>query len=168
MRYANELQNATTCNSRLYADDACLVVNNSSKPLFEQTCNSEMHHLKRWCDANKLQINPKKSVIIYIPTKLIETPVYLKVLYRLNDLQLTFRSKFIQVLGVIADRKKKTSITYSNDKKQTCQSCGYFQQSSFYISFLDFTFPLFYPDPTSSSHGTALQGCTEYLTKLRL
>ena len=65
--YVNDLQNGTTCKARFYADNTCLVVNNSSKPLLEQTCDSEMPLLKRWCDANKLQINPKKSVIIYIP-----------------------------------------------------------------------------------------------------
>ena len=98
----NDLQNATTSKPRLFADDTCIVVSNSSKSLLEQTCNSEMQHLKKWCDANELQINPNKSVIICIPPKLHESFVHLKVNY--NDLQLTCvnSSKY---LGVMVDNK---------------------------------------------------------------
>ena len=60
----NDLHNATLSKPHLFADDTCLVLSDKSISLLEQSCNSELHRLKKWCVANKLQINPNKSVYL--------------------------------------------------------------------------------------------------------
>ena len=65
--YVNNLSNSALCNPCLFADDTCLVVGNSSFSTLEQRCNAELENLKNWCNANKLQINPIKSISINVP-----------------------------------------------------------------------------------------------------
>ena len=66
---------------RLFADDTCLVFNNSSLSILELNCNIELKNLKNWCDANKLQINPQKSAVIVIPPKLNSPSVNIQLMY---------------------------------------------------------------------------------------
>ena len=41
--YVNDLTNATFCQPRLFADDLCLALNNSSLNALEVNCNSELY-----------------------------------------------------------------------------------------------------------------------------
>ena len=100
--YVNDLSNSTSCNPCLFADDTCLVVSNSSFSSLEQRCNAELENLKNWCNANKLQINPKKSISIYVPPKLNINEEKLKILYNNCTLACCVSSKY---LGVIIDNK---------------------------------------------------------------
>ena len=79
--YISDLSNSTSRNPCLFADDTCLVVSNSSFSSLEQRCNAELENLKNWCNANKLQINPNKSMRIYVPSKLYMNEAKLKILY---------------------------------------------------------------------------------------
>ena len=67
--YVSDICNATNCNPRLFADDACFVLSDISPKALEH-CNAELHNLLSWCGANKLQINPNKSFAIIIPPKI--------------------------------------------------------------------------------------------------
>jgi len=51
---------------RLFADDTCIIINESSSNILESNCNLELLNLSKWCRANKLQINPQKSNALYI------------------------------------------------------------------------------------------------------
>ena len=55
--YVNDICNATNCYPRLFADDACVVLNDISPKALEFNCNAELQNLLSWCGANKLQIN---------------------------------------------------------------------------------------------------------------
>jgi len=68
--YVNDLSNATTSNLRLYADDTCQILSNTSPSDVEAVCNSELKNLHNWCNANMLQINPQKQNILISPYKL--------------------------------------------------------------------------------------------------
>lgn len=68
--YINDLPNATSPIPRLFADDTCLVLSNSSFSSLETECNKELEKLKNWCSANELQINPNKSSALIIPSTL--------------------------------------------------------------------------------------------------
>ena len=59
--YVNNLGNATLSKPRLFADDTCLVLSNSSLSKLEDNCNKELNSLKKWYNASKLKINPEKS-----------------------------------------------------------------------------------------------------------
>ena len=47
--YVNDLCNATTCNPRLFADDTCLFLSDSSLLNLELNCNTELQNLNNWC-----------------------------------------------------------------------------------------------------------------------
>ena len=100
--YVNDITNATSCNPRLFADDTCLVLNNSSLSILELNCNIELKNLKNWCDANKLQINPQKSAVIVIPPKLNSPSVNIQLMY--NNSLIPCNNSF-KYLGVILDSK---------------------------------------------------------------
>ena len=68
--YINDLPNAIISKLRLFADDTCLILNNPNASALETACNLELHNLYKWCNANKLQINPQKSAVLTIPSKL--------------------------------------------------------------------------------------------------
>ena len=68
--YVNDLCNAIKCNPRLFADDTCFFLSNSSLLNRELNCNTVLQNLNNWCVANKLQINPQKSAVIIVPPRL--------------------------------------------------------------------------------------------------
>ena len=78
------------------------MVSEKSISLLEQSCNSELHRLKKWCVANKLQINPDKSVLIYIPFKLNDSLPKLNIAY--NDALVPFNNSS-KYLGIKIDSK---------------------------------------------------------------
>jgi len=100
--YVNDLSNATSCFLRIFADDTCLVIANSSRSLFENSYNVKLDKLRIWCDANVLQINPNKSMIMYIPPKLKKAFIEFEVLY--NNCKLTCCDS-AKYLGIIIDNK---------------------------------------------------------------
>ena len=102
LMYVNDLSNSTSCNPCLFADDICLVVSNSSFSSLEQNCNAELENLNNWSNANKLQINPKKSISISFLPKLNINEEKLKILYNNCTLACCDSSKY---LGVIIDNK---------------------------------------------------------------
>ena len=67
--YLNDLGNANLSKPRLFADDACLVLSNSSLSTLKDICNRELNNLKKWCNANKLKINSEKSAVVLVPPK---------------------------------------------------------------------------------------------------
>ena len=56
--YINDLLDAIISKPCLFANDTCLILNNRSASALETACNLELHNLYKWCNANKLQINP--------------------------------------------------------------------------------------------------------------
>ena len=66
---------------RLFADDTCLVVDGSNESSLKSKMNIDLSKLTRWLNANKLTINPSKSIILIIlpktnqPTPTIELHV---------------------------------------------------------------------------------------------
>ena len=100
--YVNDLSNSTSCNLCFFAEDTCLVVSNFFFSSLQLRCNVELENLKNWCNANKLQINPKKSISIYVPPKLNINEEKLKILYNNCTLACCDSSKS---LGVIIDKK---------------------------------------------------------------
>ena len=115
--YVNDIPNSVTCNSRLFTndtclvvsspprlftDDTCLVVSSPSLTILENECNKEINKLQTWISANKLQINPEKSAIIVIPSKLTAQTTNLSIFYneRPNNC-----FEFSKYLGVNLDNK---------------------------------------------------------------
>ena len=100
--YVNDLCNAAKCNPRLFADDICLFLSDSSLLNLELNCNTELRNLHNWCVANKLQINPQKSAVIIVPPRLNAPIPNLNLSYN-NSLILCYNS--YKYLGIIIDSK---------------------------------------------------------------
>ena len=65
----NDLSNAINSTPRLFADDTCLILRQSSLSSLEKTYLKKLIQLKDWCDANKIQINPNKPCILHLLPK---------------------------------------------------------------------------------------------------
>ena len=98
----NDLCNATKCNPRLFADDTCLFLSDSSLLNLELNCNIELQNLSNWCVANKLQINPQKSAVIIVTPRL-NAPIPLINLSYNNSLISCYNS--YKYLGITIDSK---------------------------------------------------------------
>ena len=83
--YINDLFDAIFSKLRLFADDTCIMLSDSSLPNLETKCNTELNQLKNWCNTNKLHINFKKSSVLFIPSKL-NSPTFNLKIYHDNSL----------------------------------------------------------------------------------
>ena len=84
--YINDLPNAIISKPRLFADDTCLILNNLHASALETACKLELHNLYKWCNAYKLQINPQKSAVLSIPSKLNSPKLDLNINYNANPI----------------------------------------------------------------------------------
>ena len=109
--YINHLPNAISSQPLLFADDTCIMLSDSSLPNLETKCNTELNQLKNWCNTNKLQINPKKSNVLLIPSKLNSSPLNLKIYY---DNSLIVCQESCKYLGTNLDSK----LLFKNHIKQ--------------------------------------------------
>ena len=72
---AHLFQTSTLCRRHLYNAKWLIPYESWTK------CNTELNQLKNWCNTNKLQINPKKSNVLLISSKLNSPPLNLKIYY---------------------------------------------------------------------------------------
>ena len=98
--YVYNLTNATSSPPRLFADDTCFILNNSTLNDFENNCNSAFCRLRKWCNANELQINSEKSTVIILPPKLNCSVPELNLIYKTSNISVCDSSK---CLGVTID-----------------------------------------------------------------
>ena len=59
--YINDLPNCSLFEVKLFADDACLILNKKCHHLLEITVNNELNKVNEWMQANKLTVNYKKT-----------------------------------------------------------------------------------------------------------
>ena len=98
--YVNDLKNATSFQPRLFADNTCLNLNNTTINDLENNCNSELRILHNWCYANESQINPEKSTAIIFPPKVSFPEPELDLIYNISNILIYDPSKY---LGVTMD-----------------------------------------------------------------
>ena len=94
--------NAFSCKPRLFADDTCLIIENSSLSNLELQCNLGLKNLRNWRTANRLKINAQKSAVIVIPPKLNCPSATINLSY--DSAQITCQNRH-KYLGVILDNK---------------------------------------------------------------
>jgi len=101
--HMNDIPNATLSRPRLFTDETCLIVSSTSLSTLEQECNIELKNLQTWCNANKLEINPKNSAFLLILSKLNAPKVNLDIMYD-NECPVA-NSENSRYLGLILDSK---------------------------------------------------------------
>ena len=100
--YINDLPNAINSTPRLFADDTCLILQQSSLSSLEKACLDKLIQLKDWCDANKIQINPNKSCILHLPPKQNTPPLTFQIPF---DNFFIVNSICCKYLGILIDNK---------------------------------------------------------------
>ena len=100
--YINDLPNAINSTPLLFADDTCLILQQSSLSALEKACSNELIQVKDWCDANKIQINPNKSCVLHLPPKQNTPPSTFQIPY---DNFFIFNSICCKYLGILIDNK---------------------------------------------------------------
>ena len=66
----NDFPNAITGTSRLFADDTCVICDDSNPDILQEKMSLDLASVHNWCIANKLSLNPAKSLYLIIPPKL--------------------------------------------------------------------------------------------------
>ena len=100
--YINNLPIAINSTPRLFADDICLILRQSSLLALEKACSNDLVQLKDWCDANKIQINPSKSCILHLSPKQDTTTLTFPIPY---DNSFRVNSICCKYLGILTDSK---------------------------------------------------------------
>ena len=100
--YINDIGNATHSIPRLFADDACFLLNHSNLTTLNTELKLELTEVFKWCSANKLTINPNKCHCMIIPpsTKDFTLDFTLKI-----DNTIVPSNETVKYLGVIIDSK---------------------------------------------------------------
>ena len=98
----NDLPNAINSTPRLFADDTCLILRQSSLSALEKACSDELIQLKDWCDANKIQFNPNKSCKLRLPPKQNTPPLTFQIPYNNSFI---VNSIFCKYLGILIDNQ---------------------------------------------------------------
>ena len=131
-----------------FADDTCLVVSNSSFSSVEQRCNAESGNLKNWWNANKLQINPNKSISIYAYPKLNKNEAKLKTLYNKYTLAYCDSSKY---LGIIIDNKLNFQSHIHAIESKVARALGILSKVRYLFPSSYITFAVLCPHSSSSA-----------------
>ena len=95
--YINDLPNCCLFEVKLFADDACLILNNKCHQLLEITANNELNKVNEWMQANKLTVNYKKTKYMIL-SKVHKSAINIKLTMFNNCLE---RVQEIKYLGVI-------------------------------------------------------------------
>jgi len=61
---------ATSISPCLFDDDTCLMLKHKNLSGLQDTMNENLDNLHKWCNSNKLTINPSKSAAIIVSPKL--------------------------------------------------------------------------------------------------
>ena len=164
--YINDLPNAIISKPRLFADDTCLILNNPSASALETACNLELHNLYEWCNANKLQINPQKSAVLTIPSKLNSPKLDLNINYNASPIS-CYESCYY--LGVYIDSKTQFKANIKQIEVKIAKAVGILNKLRFFFpktTLLLLYYALVHPHLL---YALPVWGCTfpSYLRKLQ-
>ena len=100
--YFNVICNATQSLPRLFADNACFTRNHSNLVSLNNELNVDLAEVVKWCNVNKLTINPNKCHCMVIPPKSKDTTSNLTI--EINN-SIIHSSKTVKYRGVIIASK---------------------------------------------------------------
>ena len=100
--YINDIVKVSTFDVRLFADDACLLLNSNNSKTLEKNVNTELIKINQWMKINRLTINYSKTNYIIFTKK--STSYNYNITIGNNVLE---RVKNTKYLGVILNEKLK-------------------------------------------------------------
>ncbi len=127
--YLNDLPNASAFDVRLFADDACLLLNDKNPNNLESKVNEELVKINDWLKINKLSLNyTKTNYIIFSRRKKKDN---FKVHIQGNVLQRVSHTKY---LGAIVDEKLDWKHHVNHIQKKISRASHFFCKLRHYVS----------------------------------
>ena len=105
--YINDLPNASSCHTTLFADDTCLLIQAKDVSTLQKRSNSELSKVHQWMNCNKLTLNPNKTQVLLIPSSRHQVISTIK-LYLNNELIKPIETA--KYLGITLDSQLKFDI----------------------------------------------------------
>ena len=118
--YVNDSSNAINCNSKLYADDTCLIIKEFIDSI-RLSINKEVVIVNRWKNANQLTTNPKKLTILLIQPTLKNVPLNLEIRFKNHNIS---PCEYVNHLGINLDQYLNFKPHISILAKKKCKKCG--------------------------------------------
>ena len=106
--------------SILFADDTTVILEGKTYTKLIETLNTELNHIERWLNANKLTINVKKTQYMLFHRARIKSDG-INIIINNNTIQCTKSTKF---LGIIIDDKLKWTEHISHVRNTISKSIG--------------------------------------------
>ena len=112
--YVYDFSNAINCNSKLYADDTCLIIKEKSIDSIRLLVK-----VNRWMNANQLTINTRKLTILLIQPTLKNIPLNLEIRFKNHNIS---SCKYVNYLGINLDQylNFKPLLAYLQKKGKMC------------------------------------------------
>ena len=164
--FINYLPNTIISKPRLFADDTCLILNIPCASALETACNVELHNLNKWCNANNPQINPQKSAVLTISSKLNSPKLDLNINYNASPIACHESCNY---LGVYIDSKMQFKTNIKLIEVKIAKAVGILNKLRFFspkTTLLLLYYVLVHPH---LPYAFPVWGCTypSYLRKLR-
>ena len=107
----------------LFADDTSIYFESGNLEQLQKVVNSELEHVKKWLDANKLALNVDKTnfVIFHSPQK----PLYENITIKFGKQHVT-KAKHVKFLGLLLDENLSWKHHLSELSKKLARTCGIF------------------------------------------
>ena len=96
--YVNDLSSCSSNSPWLFADDTCLIANNSSHVKLIKKVNEEICSVNKWMNANKLTINMTKSNILVISPKLNKFCLYNSSNYPTTSIPIINTARYLGII----------------------------------------------------------------------
>ena len=143
--YINDLPNVSISASNLSADDTNIYFEAKDLKTLQKIINQELHHVKKWLEANKLALNIEKTniVVFHYPAKKLTEPITL--IFRCKKITSTNHVNF---LGVLLDETLSWRSHLAELSRKLARSVGIFYKLRHCVpldTLISIYYALFYP-----------------------
>ena len=122
--YINDIPNTSSKFAfYLFADDTSIYFESGNLEQLQKVVNSELKHIKKWLDADKLALNVDKTnfVIFHSPQK----PLYENITIKFGKQHVT-KANHVKFLGLLLDENLSWKHHLSELSKKLARTCGIF------------------------------------------
>ena len=115
----------------LFADDTNIYYETDTPEKLAKKVNTELKHVKRWLDANKLSLNTNKTnyMIFHCPGAALRVNAAIRIGNRF-----IFRVKYIRFLGLLLDENLSWKYHLSQLSRKLSRTCGILLKIRNYLS----------------------------------
>ena len=67
--FMNDMPLNVSASVDMYADDSTITATGKTTEAVEEKLNNDLHEVSKWCEENKMVINPEKTKIMLVTTR---------------------------------------------------------------------------------------------------